>query len=337
MLFGAVSVLVVLATGDPGDGSSRAIDLALRTALVRDATVAVRAAEPNASDEQLEAMGTAAHASLLGVVSWSEHERRVVIRFTKLPYGGWADREVRFDAADAASERGRTVGFALASMMPADAFEEPAAAAPAAAPPLASVASVAWPAPAAPPVIEDRAASAPPRSNPLALDAAALAVAAPGGYGGGVGGTFAVRLPRVRALGARAAASARAESVGPAQASAVARRWPALGPRRAGRSAPCLCRCRSSLGGRRPRRSPVAGHGRRGCRARRHIALLRSRLGRRRARYGGRDGENGSLRPRAPRGLVRAGQAHARARDTGLFSLTLHLLPARRGVPVPGR
>ena len=219
MLLAAVSVLVLIATGDPADGSTRAIEQSLRAALVRDATVVVRPSDGSATDAELAAMGSAARATLLGVVSWSEKQRRVVIRFVTLPSGRWTDREVRFDSADIPTERGRTVGFALASMMPEDAFTDPAAPSPSPAPPppLASSPSLARsPSPSA---AEVRPPAALPRPNPLALDASGLAVAAPSGYGGGAGGVLALRVPIRSALGVRVAANVRAESIGPAQSS----------------------------------------------------------------------------------------------------------------------
>jgi hypothetical protein len=224
MLLGVVSVLVIVATGDPGDGSTRAIELALRAALGRDAAIVVRPAnEPTepATDEALVAAAASEHAGILGVVSWGEKQRRVVIRFLKPPDGRWTDREVRFDAADAPNERGRTVGFALASMMPDEAFPaaerrraEPDSALPLPippSPPLGAAASGRAPGPDARP-------AAPPRPNPLALDLSGLAVTAPGGYGGGVGGAVAVRVPLRDAVGLRGGLSARGGQIGPAQA-----------------------------------------------------------------------------------------------------------------------
>ena len=219
MLLAAVSVLVVVASGDPGDGSTRAIEQALRTALVRDATIVVRTAERDTSDESVASMGRTEHATLLGVVSWSDRQRRVTIRFVKLPDGRWTDREVKFDAGDVPTERGRTVGFTLASMMPDEAFADREAApspAPAPPPPPPPPAPSGGAAPAPP--AADRPPAPLPRPNPLALDATAVVVSVPNGYGGGVGGQFAFRLPLTGALGARAALAARGEAIGPAQA-----------------------------------------------------------------------------------------------------------------------
>jgi hypothetical protein len=225
MLLGVVSVLVIVATGDPGDGSTRAIEQALRAALGREAAIVVRpASEPSApaTDEALTAAAASERAGILGVVSWSDKQRRVVIRFVKPPDGRWTDREVRFDAADAPNERGRTVGFALASMMPDEAFPsadrrksdaeaDPAAPLPIPPTPPATGVATGSPGPDAHPAV-------PPRPNPLALDLSALAVTAPGGYGGGVGGAVAIRIPLRGAVGLRGGLSARGGQIGPAQA-----------------------------------------------------------------------------------------------------------------------
>jgi hypothetical protein len=219
MLLAAVSVLVVVASSDPADGSTPAIEQALHSALMRDATIVVRPASRETDDDALAAMAATEHATLLGVVVWSDRHRRASIRFVRVPGSRWTDREVRFDSADAPPERGRTVGFALASMMPDEAFEDHP---PPAAPPRAEEAAPPATVPATPSPLpapaDSRAPTAPLRANPLAIDASALAVSAPAGYGGGIGGAFALRVPIVGALGARAALSARGEAIGPAQA-----------------------------------------------------------------------------------------------------------------------
>lgn len=215
MLLAAVSVLVVVASGDPSDGSTQAMEQALRGALGRDVHVAVRSSPEGATDEALVTSANSEHAALLVVVSWSERPRRATLRIMKPADGRWTDREIRFDAADVATERGRTVGFALASMMPEDALSPPAerpATPPPAVTPTPTPASTAGRAPAetAPPYV--------PAPNPLAIEAVALAVTAPGGYGGGYGGLIAVRLPVGGGFALRGGVSVRAGDVAPAQA-----------------------------------------------------------------------------------------------------------------------
>ena len=122
---------------DPADGSTQAMEQALRGALGRDVQVAVRSASEGASDESLVATASNEHAALLVVIAWSERPRRATLRVVKPADGRWTDREIRFDSADVATERGRTVGFALASMVPDDALappDRPSAPAPAPAP-----------------------------------------------------------------------------------------------------------------------------------------------------------------------------------------------------------
>lgn len=212
MLLAAVSVLVIVTSGEPPDGSTPAMEQALRGALGRDVPVAVRMAGEGASDESLVATASSEHAALLVVVVWSERPRRATLRVVKPSEGRWTDREIRFDNGDVASERGRTVGFALASMVPEDALSPPER------PPAPSPVPPATPAPGRTSSAETPAPPYLPGPNPLALEASALAVTAPGGYGGGLGGALAVRVPLGGAFAVRGAVSLRGGEVAPAQA-----------------------------------------------------------------------------------------------------------------------
>ncbi|MDB4944122.1 MAG: hypothetical protein JWP97_3656 [Labilithrix sp.] len=214
----ALTVLLVLASGDPGDGSTGALTRALRGALEHEPQVITYVPAASMTEGEVVAVARAEHAPLVVVVRWEDHQRRVILRLGDLARDVWTEREVRFDAADAPVERGRTAGFALASLVPESMPESPREA-PARAPSIPP-AETATAAPVAPIRREAGPSPALPRPNPLAIDAHALVVAAPSGYGGGVGGGLAVRVPVAGALGVRAGASARAESVGPAQASA---------------------------------------------------------------------------------------------------------------------
>ena len=122
MLLAAISVLVVVASGDPADGSTQAMEQALRGALGRDVQVAVRSSAEGASDESLVATANSEHAALLVVVAWSERQRRATLRIVK-PRRRDAGPIARSASTPptSATERGRTVGFALASMVPDDA------------------------------------------------------------------------------------------------------------------------------------------------------------------------------------------------------------------------
>jgi hypothetical protein len=215
MLPAVVSVVVILATGEPGDGSTRAIEQSLHTALGSDAVITLKTTPPaDASDAALAAAAATDHTTLVGVVAWADRQRRVTIHFVAPPSDRWSDREIRFDAADAPTERGRTVGFALASMV----SDEARAAAPPPAP--------APPPPQQPPSVPALAApgsdklggSPPPRFTRFALDASAVGVSGLGGYAGGIGGVLGFRVSLAGPLAVRVALGARVGEVSPAQA-----------------------------------------------------------------------------------------------------------------------
>jgi hypothetical protein len=217
MLLGAVTVLVVVATGAAGDPAAatgakdpttRAMEKALRTALGADAVVTVRRAAGSSEDELLTwAVGE--HANLLGIVTWSDEQRRATLRFVHPSEGRWADREIKFDTSDIPTERGRTVGFAFASMVPDDAIPPRAAAPP----------TPAAPAPTAPerPIVPP---STPPRRAPdrWSLEAGATAASGISGFGGGLGGLAALRYRIAPSFALRVAFTAREGDVSPASA-----------------------------------------------------------------------------------------------------------------------
>jgi hypothetical protein len=225
MLPAAVSVIVILASGDPGDGSTRAIEQSLHSALGNDAVVTVRTTPPaDVSDAALAATAASEHATLIGVVSWADRQRRVTIHFLAPPADRWTDREVRFDAADAPTERGRTVGFALASMVSDEALRANDSAHHDAATP-APIATVAPPATAgtpgtpSPPGARESDGPAPrPYATRMAFDASAVGMSGIGGYAGGFGGVLGFRVVLAGPVSLRLALGARVGEVAPAQA-----------------------------------------------------------------------------------------------------------------------
>ncbi|MCA9585918.1 MAG: hypothetical protein KC657_11225 [Myxococcales bacterium] len=257
MPFAAVTVIVLVAAGEPVEASSPAMTKALHAALGDDARVVV---EPRGEvpDDGLLARADAEHATLVGVITWADGHRKVTLHFARASDHRWADREIRFDAADAAPERWRTVGFAIASMFPEETLDARAGARAAAAPAgtaagasasspgTASPSTTPAPAPpssGAPPPASSSAASRASRSSRspdgdtsvapdrrdgglrgprVAIDATALAASAIGGYGGGLGGGFAVRVPVSSSFRLRGALSARAAELEPASATSRA-------------------------------------------------------------------------------------------------------------------
>lgn len=219
MLLGIVTVVVLVAGSETDDPATRSMVQALRASLGSDATVIVRAASPGGEDTT-DALGVVAareHASLASVVTWSDHRRRVTVRFARPADRRSGERELVFDGTDASRERGRAVGFAIASMVGDD---EPAPESsppePAPRPPVVTVAPVT---PVARPA-ETVAPVAPPASaTNTSLEACAVAASALDGFGGGGGLTLAFRRELVGAFAFRAAATARFGEVRPASAS----------------------------------------------------------------------------------------------------------------------
>lgn len=190
---GAVTVVVVLASGDPSDPTTVALDRALRSALPEDARVSIQREEP--------APGTwVAH------VAWTDHDRRAILHTTDGRRE--SEREIRFDEADAPAERGRTVGFAVASMVPDELL------APRKEPPP--------PPPPSPAVVVPRPREAPverPQRDPR-IDAELLGQGATGigGTAGGLGGALGARLRLTQGLHVRASVALRLGEVPSAQA-----------------------------------------------------------------------------------------------------------------------
>lgn len=216
MLFGVVNVIVVIAAADPRDGSSEALERALRSAVGDRAIVVVKSARDGDSDDPANV--TADANTVVGVVTWTDHQRRATLRFVH-PNGRRSDRELRFDASDVPSERGRTIGFAVASMVPED-EAEPTPPRPAPAPPPLLVPASAPGAPAS----SVEAPRVPPRdpSAVFALDLTTAGAVGVGGNGGGFGGALAGRIPLGRGFATRLALTARFGEIPQAQATSHA-------------------------------------------------------------------------------------------------------------------
>ncbi|MBS2019569.1 MAG: hypothetical protein JST00_42300 [Deltaproteobacteria bacterium] len=213
MLLGAVTVIVVVSAADPRDGSTEAMERALRSAVGERATVTIKVAREGGEGDEV---ASAEPGAVVGVVTWHDRQRRATLHFQA---GGRAsDRELRFDASDAPTERGRTIGFAVASMVPEEEVERPSAK-PKPEPTIA-------PAPLAPPpaATPAEAPSSPPRdpTTAFAIDLAASGAVGVQGYGGGMGGSLAVRVPLGSGFALRFSLAARVGEISPAQATSRA-------------------------------------------------------------------------------------------------------------------
>lgn len=208
MLLGAVTVFVAVAssTGDRSatDESITALDRSLHAALGPDASVTVTAAT-SADDATSRARDEAAHATLVSVVTLDSSER-ATIRFVRANDGTWSEREIRFDPHDAPRERGRTIGFALASVVP----DEPSRARPEPEPNRAPSTTT--------PKVVTRHGPPPRMEHSPWLEAVGMIAAGIDGYGGGAGGSIAMRFHLLPGVRVRLGAGIRAGEVAPAQA-----------------------------------------------------------------------------------------------------------------------
>lgn len=202
-------VLVVLIVGR---GHERADESTVRSAsstLPVGSSVVVRNLDGAPTEAEALRFEEREAARAVAIVSWEGGERRVRLRLHRREDARFLERNILFEASDAPAEQGRTVGFALASMIP-EASPALALVAPAeparGSTPSATNPGAAAPSPGAPsePAPTSAAASTPPADAPEAkdragvratdaaarvyLDGAVFAAAGLGGYAGGFGG-----------------------------------------------------------------------------------------------------------------------------------------------------
>lgn len=201
---------VVVLIAQPANDEGRSVDDALRKAardtLGAETRIDLRDVEALPDDAAAESLGRAVEAGAVVEIAWRDGTRRTATIRLRLGTAPWLSREIGFADADADAEEGRTLGYAIASMIP-----ESAARPPPPSPPIA-VAPVAPPHPEEPPPQRD------PRHYVGALEITGVAAHAIGGYGGGAGGAAAVQLYLSPHFAFRAGGGARAGEVGPAQA-----------------------------------------------------------------------------------------------------------------------
>lgn len=203
-----VLVMLVQSTDATDPSTSAAIDAAHRT-LGADAVVKLTGYADLPNDEAAQKLAPGADAVV--IVSWSDGHRHVHLRMLRVADGAWVDRDIGFDARDAPRERGRTIGFALASMLP-EADDRPIDT------------NAASGGPVTPPVDRGPIVPTPPTPRVFrgAASAAGLGSAGIGGYGGGLGGTLALEWYLNPWLGLRATASGRSGEVRPVAATSYA-------------------------------------------------------------------------------------------------------------------
>lgn len=241
---GVVVLVVLVAAGDARDGAIDAMARVARDALGAGATVAIREFPRLPSDDEALATAEVLHATAVAEVSWADAQH-LHARLHAYVEGAprWVDRQIGFDPVDAPSERGRTLGFAVVSMLP-----EREAEAPSGVPSKPTVASATLPSPACatpadraptacravaaiprstetsrdvaswPPRVAPPAPDKPPRG---ALEVAGIGSVGVGGNAGGIGASLGGRWQVTPRFAVRLAGGVRAGEVPVAAASSL--------------------------------------------------------------------------------------------------------------------
>jgi hypothetical protein len=221
---GALTILLFVAVGEGTDPTTRAMVHATREALGAGAKVEVREAHGELTDDEAVIAEQLAGADAVVDLVWTDPAHRSAMLHVHIARTGrWIGRSIGFMASDASTERGRTIGFTVVSMLPEQATEP--ATPPETQPTLASSDPSAKP-PSAPSeeiVEQDRALRATgvtptPSVQPIrpsfALDLFALGAWGVGGEGaGGGGGGLAISWFPVTHLSVRLGGSLRAGAV----------------------------------------------------------------------------------------------------------------------------
>jgi hypothetical protein len=114
-----LTIVILVAAGGASEPATLAIERTTSEALGRDARVIVRESAGPPSDGEALAVAEEANGGAVVEVTWGDQGHRVAtLRLHLAGRPRWTDRTIGFRAADADSERGRTIGFTLASMLP---------------------------------------------------------------------------------------------------------------------------------------------------------------------------------------------------------------------------
>ena len=110
-------VLFIVGPAESGAATTQAAERALRQSV--SSNVLVESVDPpSREDPPLERLCESEHASVIILVTWAHEHQDARLHVFRHDESRWIDRDIHFRSVDAPRERGRTIGFALASMMP---------------------------------------------------------------------------------------------------------------------------------------------------------------------------------------------------------------------------
>jgi hypothetical protein len=116
---GPLTVVVLVAAGGAAEPTTMAIERAASEALGHVARVVVRESAGAPTDGEALSIASEANEGAVVEVTWNDRGHRVaMLRVHLAGRRRWTDRTIGFGAGDADPERGRTIGLALASMLP---------------------------------------------------------------------------------------------------------------------------------------------------------------------------------------------------------------------------
>jgi hypothetical protein len=114
----AVIVLLLVARGDMQQPAMAALTRAAESVLGPESHIVFHERQRALADDEAIALADQMRASMVVSVTWSSDQSRahVHVHFAERP--GWLERDVSFAPLDPPTERGRTLGFEIATMVP---------------------------------------------------------------------------------------------------------------------------------------------------------------------------------------------------------------------------
>jgi hypothetical protein len=116
---GALTLVILVASGQAHDPGTDAVARGTREALGPETSIEVRETPGTPTDTDAIQVETSAHPGAVVEVRWNDARHdQAVLHVLVARTSRWVYRTIGFGASDAPAERGRTLGFAVASMLP---------------------------------------------------------------------------------------------------------------------------------------------------------------------------------------------------------------------------